>query len=113
MARLKALGSRVAAMPPHVRALPKVAEHFYQSREWLDYRERHKRWTVERQGGVWCAVCGSKHRLILDHRVERSDGGADFPPFGEADWLCQRHHNAKTAAAKARRAAGNSRRGVI
>ncbi len=106
MGRLKAMPSRLGRPAPMVRALPKVVEGFYQSAEWLRYRTAHRQWTVARHGGCWCKVCGSTKRLILDHRVERSDGGADFPPFEEADWLCQAHHNRKTADARARRARG-------
>jgi 5-methylcytosine-specific restriction endonuclease McrA len=51
-------------------------------------------------------VCGGTNRLILDHRVERRDGGADFPPFEEADWFCAGCHNTKTARARALRAGG-------
>lgn len=106
MGRLQGLPSRLAGLPARVKALPKVAERFYQSAEWLAYRARHKAWTRARQGGVWCCKCGSTHRLILDHRVERKDGGADFPPFEEADWYCAACHNRKTAEARARRASG-------
>lgn len=108
MARLTRLPGRIAAMPSRVKVLPKRAEGFYASAEWKAYRERHRAWTVQRQGGVWCAVCGSTKRLILDHVVERRDGGADFPPFEGARWLCGAHHNAKTAAAKKARAQGEA-----
>ena len=106
--RLKGLPSRIAALPARVRALPKQAETFYVSAEWRDYRKRHAAWTRVRLGGLWCCVCGSAKRLILDHRVERRDGGADFPAFEEADWYCAGCHNRKTAAAKARRARGGA-----
>lgn len=86
--------------------MPKVADGFYLSAEWRAYRSAHRAWTIARQGGVWCRVCGSVKRLILDHRTERKDGGADFPPYEEADWYCGGCHNAKTAAARAKRAAG-------
>jgi 5-methylcytosine-specific restriction protein A len=104
--RLRQLPARVAALPARVAALPKMAERFYQSAEWLAYRRAHRRWTAERQGGVWCAVCGAGGRLILDHKVERKDGGADFPAFDGAEWLCTSCHNAKTAKARGRRANG-------
>lgn len=106
MGRLTSAPGRLVAVPAKVGSAPKVAETFYRSPEWLAYRKRHRAWTVEQQGGVWCAVCGSTHRLILDHRIERRDGGEDFPPFAEADWLCGAHHNEKTAKAKAARARG-------
>lgn len=105
--RLKAMPSRLSRLPSRVAAAPKVAEGFYVSAEWKAYRQRHKAWTAERQGGVWCCKCGATRRLILDHAVERRDGGADFPPFEEAHWYCGGCHNAKTAAAKAARARGD------
>ena len=74
MGRLKSMPSRLGALPPRVAAMPKVADSFYQSVEWKDYRARHRAWTIQRQGGVWCLICGSTHRLILDHREERKDG---------------------------------------
>ncbi|WP_342248619.1 hypothetical protein [Sphingomonas sp. OTU376] len=103
MARLKAMPSRLGAMPARLKAPPKRAEGFYQSAEWANYRRRHAAWTREQKGALWCARCGSTHRLILDHIVERRDGGPDFPPFEGAEWLCAAHHNAKTAAARAER----------
>lgn len=106
MGRLKGLPPRIAALPPKVAAAPKRADRFYQSKEWLSYRKRHAAWTRKVNGGLWCCVCGSTHRLILDHRVERKDGGEDFPPFEQADWHCAACHNRKTADAKARRASG-------
>ena len=106
MGRLKALAPRLAPMRGRIAPMPKRAEGFYTSAEWKDYRARHRRWTEARQGGVWCCVCGSTERLILDHRAERKDGGADFPPFEEADWYCGGCHNRKTARRKGERARG-------
>ncbi|WP_423804552.1 HNH endonuclease [Novosphingobium lindaniclasticum] len=42
---------------------------------------------------------------MLDHKQERKDGGADLDP-ANLEWLCQPHHNRKTAEARARRARG-------
>ena len=106
MARLRQMPSRLRPVPIKLAFAPKRAEGFYQSKEWLGYRRRHREWTSARQGGVWCCECGSTNRLILDHRVERKDGGADFPPFEEADWYCAVHHNAKTSKVRADRARG-------
>lgn len=86
--------------------MPKMAERFYLSAEWKQYRREHRAWTRAQHGGVWCCVCGSAERLILDHDVERKDGGAEFPPFAQAKWYCTAHHNAKTARARAARASG-------
>lgn len=108
MGKLKAMPPRLAGLPPRVAAMPKVAEAFYQSDAWRRYREAHRRWTIQQQGGVWCVVCGSTERLILDHRHERKDGGEDFPPYAEADWHCGPCHNRKTAKARAKRARGGA-----
>lgn len=104
--RLKAMPPRLRPLAPRLKALPKVAERFYLSAEWRDYRRRHKAWTVARVGALYCARCGGNERLILDHKVERKDGGADFPAFDQAEWLCGPCHNTKTAAARGRRARG-------
>ncbi|MGL5446561.1 MAG: HNH endonuclease [Rhabdaerophilum sp.] len=106
MGRLRQLPARLGGMAARVKAMPKVAERFYLSAEWRAYRSAHRAWTKARQGGVWCCVCGSVARLILDHRVERKDGGADFPPYEEADWYCGGCHNTKTAKARHQRAGG-------
>lgn len=97
MARLKSMPSRLGVLPSRVKAMPKVADRFYQSAEWAEARKR--------QPNKWCAICGATKRLILDHKVERKDGGADLDP-SNLEWLCLSHHNTKTAEAKARRARG-------
>ena len=88
--------------------MPKVAERFYLSAEWKGYRAWHRAETLRREGGLWCCVCGCGGRLILDHVIERKDGGADFPPYEGAKWYCTAHHNAKTAQARAARAGGGA-----
>jgi 5-methylcytosine-specific restriction endonuclease McrA len=100
------LPSRMGRAPSRVAMLPKKAESFYQSAGWLAYRKAHRAETVRRQGGVWCVVCGSRHKLILDHVVERRDGGPDFPSHDGAKWYCGGCHNAKTARARAARISG-------
>lgn len=97
MGRLKSMPARLGALPSRVKAMPKVADRFYHSAEWAEARRR--------QPNKWCAVCGSTKRLILDHKVERKDGGADLDP-ANLEWLCQPCHNTKTAEAKAKRARG-------
>lgn len=106
MARLSGLPKRLNALPRRVAPMPKKAEGFYQSQAWRDYRSRHADWTRRQRGGLWCCQCGGTRRLTLDHRVERRDGGADFPPFEEADWYCAGCHARKTATARAARARG-------
>jgi len=102
MGRLKALPPRIGTLPPRVAAMPKVADPFYQSREWSEARRR--------QPDKWCVVCGSRSRLVLDHKVERKDGGADLDP-ANLQWLCHAHHQAKTSAERAKRARGDG--GVV
>lgn len=99
---------RLGSMPAKLAPGPKVAEGFYQSAEWLRYRRWHREETIRREGGLWCCKCGSTHRLILDHTVERKDGGPDFPPYEGAKWHCARCHNAKTARERAARAGGRT-----
>ena len=106
MGRLRQLPGRLGALGARVAALPQMAERFYASPEWKAYRKAHRAWVIEQMGGCWCAVCGAGGRLILDHKVERKDGGADFPPYAGAEWLCTGCHNAKTANARERRAVG-------
>ncbi len=106
MGRLTGMAPRIGSLPPRVAAMPKVAESFYNSASWRAYRQQHRDWTIARQGGVWCKVCGSTKRLILDHAIERKDGGEDLPPLEQAHWYCTGCHNRKTAEAKAKRARG-------
>ena len=98
------MAPRLAAAPAKVRSAPKLAEGFYQSRDWRRFAAR-----IKRERGGYCQRCGSKDRVILDHIVERRDGGADFDE-ANVELLCARHHNAKTAKARAARAAGTSPR---
>lgn len=100
--RLKAVTGRLAAPAPRIVAPPKRAEPFYQSPQWRDLVR-----DVKRERGAWCQRCGSKHRVIADHVVERKDGGADLDP-ANIELLCQACHNSKTAAARARRASGTA-----
>jgi len=102
MGRLKGLPPRLGAAPSLVKAAPKLAEPFYQSRAWRELVAR-----VKRLRGGWCERCGSKHRVIADHVVERKDGGAELDE-ANIELLCARCHNTKTAKARAERAAGRS-----
>jgi 5-methylcytosine-specific restriction enzyme A len=106
MGRLTQLPARVGGIGPRVRSMPKEAERFYASEGWKAYRSAHRAWTKARLGGVWCCVCGAARRLILDHVIERKDGGPDFPPYEGAKWYCTGCHNTKTSKARASRASG-------
>lgn len=92
--RLVSAPSRLVAAKPRLVAKPKVAEQFYQSAEWRALREARRK-----DADYRCAVCGSKHRLILDHIREIRDGGARLDPRN-TQWLCRVHHGEKTEAAK-------------
>lgn len=101
MVRLKAATSRLGPAKPKLAAAPKRADRFYQSTDWKALRAAKRA-----EGPASCCMCGKGGRLILDHRAERKDGGADLPSLAELDWYCVGHHNAKTAAAKAARVHG-------
>lgn len=102
MARLKHLPARIGGLGPRVAPLPKQADRFYLSADWKALRAAKLA-----MGPAFCCVCGTgRGRLILDHRVERKDGGADLPPLDQMDWYCIADHNRKTAAEKAKRARG-------
>ena len=104
MGRLKALGSRVGSMTAKVRAAPKQAEGFYSSSAWRELvrdRRRDPDYQLARQRAK------PGERLILDHIVERKDGGADLDP-ANTEWLTFSEHQAKTAKARAARARGET-----
>ena len=98
--RLRGLSPTVATLGDLVAPAPKVAAPIYRSPEW-----RALLAAVKRQRGARCERCGSRHRLIGDHVVELSDGGAPYDP-SNIDLLCQACHNTKTAQARAARARG-------
>lgn len=100
MARLKSLTSRLSAPRPKVTAAPKTAEGFYQSPAWRALVAERKL-DVDYQLARGRAKLGE--RLILDHKIERKDGGADLDPVN-TEWLTFSEHQAKTARARARRA---------
>lgn len=104
MGRLKALGSRLGAMPAKVQAAPKVAEGFYTSPSWRTLVEDRKR---DPDYAAARARAKRGERLILDHKVERKDGGADLDP-ANTEWLTNSEHQAKTARARAARAQGRT-----
>jgi 5-methylcytosine-specific restriction enzyme A len=99
MARLTRPPLRVAMMPSRVAPMPKRTDPFYQSREWLALIARRKR-----DPDYAAAKARGKHgeRLVLDHVIERKDGGADLDP-ANTQWLTFSEHQAKTARSKAAR----------
>jgi 5-methylcytosine-specific restriction protein A len=100
MGRLKGLPSRLSRPLPRLAPPAKTADPFYLSAEWKrlvarrkldpDYYEARRR-----------AKPGE--RVILDHIVERRDGGVELDP-ANTQWLTMGEHNAKTAREKAKRA---------
>lgn len=104
MARLVAMPSRVGGLPRRVLAAPKVVESFYRSSEWRALVERRKR---DPDHAAAKARAKPGERLILDHKHERRDGGADLDPKN-TEWLTMSEHAAKTAKARARRARGEA-----
>lgn len=102
MGKLRAAAPRVATMVPRVGMAPKVAESFYQSKEWRDLVR-----SIRRERGYRCQRpgCRSTERIIADHIVERKDGGAPLDRRN-IELLCFTHHQQKTAAARRSRAGG-------
>jgi 5-methylcytosine-specific restriction protein A len=109
MGRLKALpSSRLSRPVPRLFTPPKTADPFYLSSEWRALRDR-RRLDPDYYAARRRAKDGEK--LILDHVVERRDGGAELDPKN-TQWLTMSEHNAKTAAKRAARARGDIHRGV-
>ncbi|WP_137387979.1 HNH endonuclease [Rhodoligotrophos defluvii] len=100
MGKLSNIKPMLGTIAPRLHPPPKVADRFYLSREWRALVAR-----LKRERGNWCEQCGSSHRIIGDHIVERRDGGADLDP-ANVMLLCFTCHQRKTALARARRARG-------
>ena len=98
--RLRSVKPRLGGAAPRLAAAPKVAESFYTSREWRALTQARKR-----DWDYFAAMARRKfrgERLVLDHIVERRDGGGDLDP-ANTQWLTFGEHQAKTAKAKAER----------
>lgn len=102
MGRLTAAPLGPAMIGARLKLPPKMAERFYSSKEWRQLVAR-----IKRQRGNWCQRCGSKHRVIGDHIIERRDGGADLDEHN-VELLCQRCHQCKTADTQLKRARGQT-----
>lgn len=100
MVRLTAMPGRLSASGARLATLPKVADPFYLSREWIALRIRRQRDPDYAQ-----AVARGKpsERIVLDHVIERKDGGAGLDA-ANTQWLTHSEHQAKSARAKAARA---------
>jgi hypothetical protein len=104
VAKLKALPDRLRGSAPRLGFMPKSAEPFYQSREWKALVADRKR-DPDYRAAKMRATRGE--RLILDHKVERKDGGANLDP-ANTEWLTKGEHERKTAAARRARATGKA-----
>ena len=108
MARLVHLPGRLGgSRGSRVYAGGKRVAPFYQSREWIELRERRKR------DGDYAAAkgrAGPGERVILDHVKEIKDGGAKLDP-ANTQWLTFTEHQAKTEGAKRARVGRVSGRG--
>ena len=100
MVSLARAPARLCAAPPRLARAPKVADPFYQSPEWIALRSSRMKdrdyWQAKARGKVG-------ERLVLDHVIERRDGGAALDPKN-TQWLTHSEHQAKTAKAKGERA---------
>ena len=96
MARLTSAPRRIAPAPSRVRPSPKVADKFYLSKEWRALVARRK---LDADYFAARARAKAGERLILDHKRERKDGGADLDP-ANTTWLTFSEHQAKTERAK-------------
>ncbi|WP_147048090.1 HNH endonuclease signature motif containing protein [Methylobacterium gnaphalii] len=105
MGRLSTLATRLSTLDTRTaRPAPKVADPELLTAE-------HKAWRLEvfkrahwRCQWPGCGKQGGRGgiRLYADHIVERRDGGAPLDPAnGQA--LCPKHHQVKTAQARAER----------
>lgn len=115
--KLKTLAPKVRPMRAKVE-VKKRTDDFYRSPEWNALKKQ-----IRAERGRVCERCGKTYEddgspvdLILDHIIERRDGGADLDPRN-VQQLCTRAggngagrlggcHNRKTAEARQRRAQG-------
>ncbi len=104
MGKLTNIKPRLTSVAPRLKPPPKIVEQFYSSPEWRALVARRKR-DPDYAAALKRAKPGE--RLILDHKHERRDGGADLDPRN-TEWLTASEHNAKTARARARRARGQT-----
>jgi len=91
----------IGSLPPMVKALPKMADSIYLSREWRALLAE-----IKRERGSWCEACGAAGRIIGDHVVELKDGGAPLDKRN-VRLRCIPCHARKTADARRKRAMGN------
>jgi 5-methylcytosine-specific restriction protein A len=86
-----------------LKQAPKSVEPFYSSAAWRRFVAARK---LDRDYFAALARRRSRaERVILDHIVERKDGGADLDPTN-TEWLTMSEHQAKTAKRRGQRARG-------
>lgn len=107
MVRLTAMPGRLGSGGQRLAAMPKVADPFYLSREWIALREARR---CDPDYAAAMARAKPGERLMLDHVTEIKDGGARLDPKN-TQWLTHSEHQAKTAKAKAARARRRVTRG--
>jgi 5-methylcytosine-specific restriction endonuclease McrA len=84
------------------KPLPKRADKFYLSPDWLELRDRVRR---EARGRCQAAGCGRvEQRMYVDHIVELQDGGSALD-LHNLQLFCGSCHTRKTAVERARRTA--------
>ncbi|MBX3579898.1 MAG: HNH endonuclease [Rhizobiaceae bacterium] len=89
---------------------PKMVDPFYQSAEYLAWRELvisragRRCEDIDQATGRRCTKAEPRYRMYADHIVERKDGGADLD-LDNGRCRCASHHVAKTHAARAARMA--------
>jgi 5-methylcytosine-specific restriction enzyme A len=105
--RLTAMPGRLGAGSQRLATMPKVADPFYLSREWIALREARRH---DPDYAAAMARAKPGERLVLDHVAEIKDGGARLDPKN-TQWLTHSEHQAKTAKAKAARARRRVTRG--
>jgi len=103
MTRLRSLPARLSSAPTRLKPPAKEAERFYQSAAWRRLIAARK---LDADYFAAKARSRSGERLILDHVIERKDGGDDLDPRNTM-WLTFSEHQAKTAEARRRRAQGS------
>lgn len=101
MARLKMLGSRIAASDLRTaRPPPKTVQPFYMSQEWRVLID-----DIVKKRGRKCEKCGrTGSRVYGDHIKELQDGGEALDP-ANIQILCPSCHTLKSNEERARRTA--------
>jgi 5-methylcytosine-specific restriction protein A len=104
MAKLRTLGHKLRPSSAFkLRPPEKVKRSEYYDERWVQLRAR-----IVAERGSRCEVCGKVGRVLADHIIELSDGGALLDP-SNIQLLCDVHHGEKTAQARADRAHGRFR----